>query len=455
MFPAPKKLSGFFFACASLAMGAPEGVPPQAKLSVLSNQAIELGVDLNRGGAIVYLAKRKGPNLVNNYDFGRQIQLSFYSGPVPYTEAGQSPKKHWEHLGWNPVQTGDDFKNTSEVLLHENDRRRLYVRCRPMQWPLNRVRAECVFEQWLELDGNVVKARARLTNQRSDRNQYPARLQELPAVYGVPALSRIVTYSGSRPFTGEALVDAPKPTGKRPWATWMGTEGWAAMVDGSGSGLGVISPGRISFIGGFAGQPGGYETMSNNTAYIASQAQEILDHNITYEFRYELVVGTLEEIRARAKAVRSVGLPEWRFAMDRRGWRYVNAEDCGWPVKGRLEVRLEREDPQLIGPAVLWRAEEAPYVMIEAAFHTKQKLATVYWQEAGASGPGPGNMMSFPIIADDEFHIFRVPLKDSPAYKGAMGGLRFDPVPSAETGAWVKVRSIRLEAGEEKAGSRP
>jgi hypothetical protein len=55
----------------------------QPHMSYLDNGVIRLGVDLNVGGTITYLS-RSGTeqNLVNSYDFGRQIQMSYYSGGV-------------------------------------------------------------------------------------------------------------------------------------------------------------------------------------------------------------------------------------------------------------------------------------------------------------------------------------------------------------------------------------
>lgn len=129
-------------------------------MSYLDNGVLKVGVDLNHGGAIVFLARDGGRNRINNFDLGRQAQLSFYSGPVPFSVGDKKPAKHWEHIGWNPIQTGDDFRNPSRVLAHENDGRTLYLRCLRMQWPLNNVPGECTFDLWLELDGPVVKARA-------------------------------------------------------------------------------------------------------------------------------------------------------------------------------------------------------------------------------------------------------------------------------------------------------
>lgn len=413
-------------------------------MSFLENGVVKVGVDLHRGGAIVFLARDGGSNLINNFDLGRQVQLSFFSGPIPFGVDGNQPAKHWEHIGWNPIQTGDDFKNTSRVLAHENDGRTLHVQCQPMQWALNNVPGDCTFDVWLELDGLVVKARARLSNARSDHTQYSARLQELPAVYANAAFHRVVSYTGDRPFTRDAVAEVPKAAGKHPWSFWLGIEGWSALLDAQDHGLGLITPGRLHFTGGFAGQPGSNDSFANSTGYLAGQGQEILDHNIVYDFRYELVAGSLEEIRARATSMRTATLPAWTFDSDRQGWHYENAIDRGWPIAGHLDVPLDRDDPQLISPFTFWQADEAPFVIIEMACQTKQRHATFYWQRHGQSAPGKDDTISFPLEPDDRFHLYTIRLADTPAYRGALTRLRFDPIPTGEPSAWLKVKSIRL-----------
>lgn len=299
-------------------------------MSWIENDRIKLGVDLDLGGAITFLASTKdGGNVINNFDLGRQVQLSFYSGPVPFESSGQKPAEHWRHLGWNPIQTGDDFKNASRILTHENDGKHIHLTCIPLQWPLNNIPGECTFESWLELDGSMVKARARLNNARSDHTQYSARLQELPAVYANAAFPRVVSYTGAKPFTRDAITDIPKSKTKHPWSFWAGTERWAALLDDTDYGLGLITPDRVDFTGGFAGKPGANDTRGNSTGYLAGQGLEILDHNIVYEFRYELVLGSLDDIRKRAATHRPPGPPAWIFTQDRQGWHYQNASDTG------------------------------------------------------------------------------------------------------------------------------
>ena len=436
------RLLGWFLVSAPLC--AWSQVPGNARMSWLENEVIKLGVDLERGGAIVYLAEVGGENLVNNFDLGRQVQLSYFSGPVPYGVDGKSPAPHWAHIRWNPIQAGDDFGHGSAVLVHENDGRTLHASCRPLQWPLDNVAGECVMESWLELDGRVVKARARLTNSRSDRTQWPARLQELPAVYANAGLHHVLSYQGARPFTGDRVSPAPTPGGKHPWSFWLGTEGWAALLDENDRGLGLVTPGRVYFTGGFAGRPGKNDTFGNSTGYLAGQGQEILDHNIVHEFRYELVVGDLEQIRAQAAKHRRVTPPEWVFDADRQGWFYQNMSDQGWPVKGGLKLNLNADDPQMISPHVLWEAEKAPRLVIEAAFKTSHKQAVIYWQKLGEAAPGKEDHVMLPILGDGQWRRYEARLGDSAAYRGAMVRLRFDPVPRGEPGDWAEIKSIRL-----------
>ena len=416
-------------------------------MSYLDNGKIKVGIDLKLGGAITFLARDSGENIINNFDYGRQVQMSFYSGPVPFVSGYKKPAKHWEHLGWNPVQTGDDFKHGSRVIEHRNDGRSLYVKCVPQQWPLDDVPGDCAFESWLELDGIIVKARARLNNARMDKTRYPARLQELPAVYANAPFHRVVSYLGDKPFTSAAISDVPKPQGKHPWSHWHGTEHWSALLDDTDFGLGLITPGRIQFTGGFAGQPGPSDTHATHTGYLAGQGLEVLDHDIVYEYRYELVAGSLAEIRERARAHQSKALPSWTFQSDRQGWHFNNANDSGWPIQGEVHLKLEQNDPQFISPATFWHAGQAPFVIIEAAIHSRQTNATIFWQRLKERSPT--SSVNVPVKSDGEFHRYVIKLADSPDYKGAIIGLRLDPVGNGSADEWCKIRSIKLAKSAE------
>ncbi|MBE0655124.1 MAG: hypothetical protein IH594_15080 [Bacteroidales bacterium] len=50
----------------------------------IENEILKLGIDTSMGGAITYLEmKEHGENMVNNFDLGRQVQISFFGGPIP------------------------------------------------------------------------------------------------------------------------------------------------------------------------------------------------------------------------------------------------------------------------------------------------------------------------------------------------------------------------------------
>lgn len=279
---------------AVLALVTMGGCPPQSDMSYLQNGVIKVGVDLLKGGTITYLADaaHQEVNLVNSSDLGRMIQQSYYSGPEPYG----TPNPGWPNWPWNPIGAGDSYGNPSQVLEHANDGSTLYVKSIPMQWALDDVPCECTFEQWLTLDGNVVTARFRLSNHRSDTTPYGARHQELPAVYTTDRFHRLFTYTGGAPFTGGALTQVVNAG--PPWAYFDATEKWAALVQDNDWGLGVYNPGAQQFVGGFHGTPGSGDPSGSSTGYLSPLRTEAIAWNTVYEYDVRFILGYLSDIRA-------------------------------------------------------------------------------------------------------------------------------------------------------------
>ena len=425
----------------------------ESKVKYIDNGTIRLGVSPDLGGAITYIAKSQGgENIINNWDWGRQIQMSFFAGPVPYTERGQKPKKHWEHIGWNPIQAGDDHGNGSKVIEFRKEGTSIYVKCIPMQWPLNNVPGECTYECWIEMKGNTVQVRCRLNNARSDKTQYMGRHQELPAVYTNGEYFRLMTYKGGKPFTNDKAIRIPKKTGGGfPWKYWLATENWAALVNDRDWGLGIYKPNNCLFIGGFAGKEGAGGTNDSPTGYIAPLHTEILDHNITYEYSYTLILGSLEEIRDYAvKHGKGGNPPDWRFEKDRQHWRYQAANrrgtDKGWPIEGFIQLDLSRPGMAAVSSPTLWQAEDAPTLYIEAAFKTKQERSMVAWTKYVGDNHNPSHTQEsqarFDIIGDGAFRTYKVDLASVPSYSGALSYLMFRPVAKPEKGGWVKIKRV-------------
>ena len=429
----------------------PAEASPFTGTSFLDNGIVRVGVDLDLGGAITWVSKAGGgKNVVNGHDYGRQIQMSYYAGPVPYTPDGKEPAPTWAGLGWNPIQTGDCFGNTSRVTAHANDGTTLTVACIPMHWPLDNEPGHCTFETRIELEGSTVRVRCTLRNARRDPTQYPAREQEMPAVYTNGFLHRLVTYAGPRPFEDDALTTIEKRwssaadlAGGSPWATWQATEGWAALLDDDGWGLGICVPGPLRFTGGFFGTPGAGGPKDPATGYMSPIRREVLDAAIEHAYTYTLVLGTKDEIRAAAVALhRPWPLPHYRFEDDRAGWSFAGCRDRGWPIEGALHVRLDGPDPQLLGPPALWRAEDVPHLFLEAAFATGEDRATLFWSKHGGGGFTAEQAVVFPVSGAGDYRVYDIELAGRPGYDGVLDRLRLDPAAEGGEGREVHVRSL-------------
>jgi hypothetical protein len=417
------------------------------RMSFLDNGNIKIGVDLHIGGTITFLARSQaGENLINSHDLGRQIQQSYYSGPSPFGK----PHPAWKNWGWNPIGSGDVYGHGARVLEHRNDGTTLYVKTIPMQWALNNVPGECTFETWITLDGHTARVRNKLVNQRPDQTQYPAQGQELPAVYTIGKLHRLFSYTGDRPFENQPLAQI-RNAGP-PWANWKATENWAALVNDQGFGVGVIHPGVYSFIGGFYGKPNTGGPKNDSTGYIAPTRQEILDHNIVYEYRYQLVLGSLEEIRAQALSERTRDTrPGFHFTHDRQHWIYHEAHDAGFPPERGLRIKLSTKPAALISPEQWWRAEDVPTLHIRAATKTHRRPLAILWTTPAADF-APDKRVEFAIQPDGKMHDYEIHLAESPRYRGTITRLRLDVGPADSAEDELMIESISWKSATRKQG---
>ncbi len=429
----------------------------------LENGRIKLGIDLDLGGAVTFLSDQAngGENMINSADWGRQIQLSFYSGPWPYIGPnGEEPRPEWAGLGWNPIQSGDAGGNRAKVIDFEmRGENSFFVRSIPMQWPHETgVAGDCEFECLYTLDGNVIVLEAAIVNKRTDTTQYRASSQEMPAVYTNGPWYQVVTYLGDKPFTGEpttTIVDKGINRGW-PWVNFYTPENWVALLDENGYGIGVFQPEVMVFNGGFhphadAMGTGGEKDIP--TGHLAPIGKQILDHNIRWSYTTSLVLGTVDDIRGYAKANWDVASqPEWHFVDSRRNWYYEGpAKDSGFPIMGGLDMQFE-QGAALAGPVTFWQASDAPFLEISGAFSSPSgRLALAVdiqpvspadftdwlnWSEGehdvaaeraqkASEFPGkPAITVRHTIPADGEHRVHRIPLAANSAYSGAMKSLK-------------------------------
>jgi hypothetical protein len=423
-------------------------------LSFLDDGAIKLGVDLTMGGAIAYLSRSSDSyTVINVHDLGREVQPSFYGGPTPY---GNS-HPNYPDWPWNPIAAGDVYGNPSQVVASSNDGHTIYVRTIPMQWALDDVPCECFIETWITLDGKAANVRYRLTNHRPDLTPYQAYGQELPAVLTIGRLHRIFTYDGAAPYTGAPVRQLPSTNGPAP--VYRPTEHWVALLDDSGFGLGVLNNDVFPFLAALGGEPDAGGPTDFSLGYIAPSADEILDHNIAYDYEVSLILGTLDDIRAYAVAHRRPELrPDFQFALDRfqedrQHFAYVNATDSGLPIKGGLHVNLDQGDPQIWLPESRWDASSVPVLYVTAAFHTRGEAASIYWLTPDA-GFDESRRVDFPVVADRQFHTYAVSLAASPTYRGIITRLRLDPSDGGVPGDYVTIASISFRPPTSGRGPR-
>lgn len=290
------------------------------KFRYIDNGVIRVGVDLTRGGSIGFLSASNdvGNNVVNCHDMGREVQLSFYANPGVYNPpTPQYPNGACDHLfmkttwPWNPIGAGDIDGNHGQIIsVSQPTPHSLHIVSRPLQWACHNVSCECTFEQIVTLDGTPggtgVKVTATLHSARTDTFTPAPRGQELPAVYSVGALWHLVTYNGSKPWSGAPTVEyATDPLHSPPWhpGFFNATENWAALLDDGGWGMGVVSPKVSTFLGGFAGPPGAGGPHDNPTGYIAPVATIALGASESFTYDFHLVLGNLATIRSYAQQV--------------------------------------------------------------------------------------------------------------------------------------------------------
>lgn len=455
-----------------LLVGLPALADEKPRMSYIDNGQIRLGIDLSIGGAVTYLSEKgadgkDGPNLINSYDWGRQVQMSFYSGPKPFVPEGATLHDSWKQLGWNPIQAGDVYENGSKVTAHRNDGKELYVRCTPQHWPLKNVPGQCDFECWFTLEGKTVQARARLTNRRTDKTQYPSRTQELPAVYTNGPWYKLVTYIGDQPFTNaEPTVVVDLNDGKGwPWRYYQSPERWSALLNKDNHGLGIYMPDAVAFAGGFAGKKGQGGPSDDPTGYMSPLIRETLDHNIVYDYGYTLIVGSLKDIRDYVyEQEKSRGLPNWTFDQDRQHWVCERTTDQGWPVRDGLRVDLIASGHALLSsPKTFWRAEQAPTVTLRASFKTAGETATLLlqlyddfaagdwaqWGEERAERPKPARPIAIPfaINGDGKTRDIEIDLSAHPQYRGGFTQLKL-LLPQSEGN--VRLQAVTLNGPGKK-----
>ena len=392
------------------------------RISYIENSEIKVGVNQDLGGAITWLSVPGRDNLINNADWGRQIQLSYYSGPHPFEPNGMKAHPAWKNWSWNPIQSGDVYRNRAKVVELTNTGTKISLTSIPMQWALNNVPGDCLFKAELTINGPMLLIHYTLINQRKDTTQYKGAHQELPAVYTVSGLNRLMTYSGDKPFTGDALTqienDYKKPF---PWTRYLATEGWVAAVGDDDWGIGVCNPAVYNYLGGLYGSSKNWNSTDGSTMYISPVSTEVLDHNIVFEFDLAVRVGKLDELRNYFTGIMSKRIPPaWDFANDRQHWVPMDCTDAGWPIQNglRLTIAKGNKKARIEGPIRPFRAETVQKLRITGSWKGLKGPGHVTWKQMGNDKPAKPLSATFTIPEGEKLTTVEVDLGSNPEFKG-------------------------------------
>ena len=260
---------------------------PKEDWVYLQNADLRIGLLRSHGGAIAYLSSPKSEdNTLNHYDHGRLVQQSYY---------GDEDGSFWGDKPWryNPVQGGDYQGQAAKVVEFNTTATTAYVKTIPRNWASGELLDECAMEQWVHLEGPILRVRYKFAY-HGDITHQP-RHQETPAVFVSPRLATLVTYAGEKPWTSAAL--------KRTKPGWPNEylalpESWAAYVDDEGNGVGVYVPG-VSEATCYRYEGGG----GSNCSYIAPLKTFALTPNLSFEYTAYFTLGDADTIRQRFAAL--------------------------------------------------------------------------------------------------------------------------------------------------------
>jgi hypothetical protein len=268
----------------SPAMGSAEWV-------YLDNGQVRLGVKRTSGAGIAHFSvSGSDRNLLNHFDHGRLVQQSYY-GNEDGTMWGKQP---WR---WNPVQGGDYKHGAAKELELKSDRTSLYAKSMGRHWSGCVDIPEVIFEQWITLTGKVAYVRYKMTY--TGTNSHAKTHQEVPAVFIEPDLHTLVTYTGTKPWTGDAL-NISQPGWPNEYKNV--TENWAAYVDKDNFGVGAYVPiaSKITCYRYNAGRT----TQQGACSYFAPIIDLAIVPGTVFEYDLFLTLGKPEAMRDIFKKIR-------------------------------------------------------------------------------------------------------------------------------------------------------
>lgn len=408
------------------------------------------------GGAVGHVSGPGVPNTIDTQDLGRYLGEAWYDKDGPFHPAGVQVHGTWGNIGYNPIDPGDVYNNPSPILGFGLQNGVAYTKTRPMQWHLNNYATPgMVWDRWQKVIApNVVRIIRRFTHNRTDKTVQPDSQEfELPYVYTKVGNSRYVYYEGQSPWTGGAVTvrdafdGSGNPAAGHDRRSFKVSEGWFASINPvTGRGIGIVGEECYNLT----------HTSHPGTGYIAAMSMRVPDNIGVQYLSYDVVVGTVEEIRAYAASrPRYDYRPNYVFnSRSRLGFTYEKAFDQseanitnGLVVTsrtGQISVRTADRPFAASGVTNL-------YVTINN--NSTRTDFSLIWSRAGQGSNGePGHSISFQVPNDGQDHQITIPVGNNPNWTGTIvrHGIVYDNIREEQAGAgrvWTIKRWSYLPEG--------
>jgi hypothetical protein len=263
----------------------------------LDSGVVRVGIDTQWGGAIREIWF-KGENIINNYDGGRLLAVSFY-------DSDKAPaSNHPNDTGWNPTPS-DMYNNPNPLLEYSFADNELYTKARYIQWfpddkgggPNHPVQTDIYVETWIAfIDApDTLRVSYRVTNEGLEGHAIAS--QEFPFAYFRTPYNRYVTYSGSDPWTDSPELMRDIPSSGSGGGVTVASERWAGFINSSDDGLVLWAPqsyGEFSY--SYFDNQGPKE---NSTYYLLPRAFLAIPAGFTQETQIFLILGNWHHSRDR------------------------------------------------------------------------------------------------------------------------------------------------------------
>jgi hypothetical protein len=411
---------------------------PEGYVYLGDKTALALGFNMNAGGSIGSLLMNDR-DLIDDTDYGRYFQLSFYDGNDRYGQQGADPYGNW---GWNPVQAGSKAGGGSVVGAKTLEYRRadgaIYVKALGKEWGEIDQDSDVIFETWAWQRDGYFEVYTRATHIGTDTHAFYT--QEFPAAYFATSLTHEFGFFGFEPFTVAPIEELHQVAregeiaGQGSCQPVYPTEHWAAFGDSKGFALILAVPPQKFLQSNWALcllfdiPPVGYISPSAFSDNPPEAVREII---------YYLIPGPIET--ARAMVYDLIPHTTWTFDLNStEGWE-SNSELMNIS-NGVITTYLSPTDWMTSNPDLHVFGLISPTVSIHARGHDAETDICLYFITTDDPNWDSEKSGCLSVAAGD-FQSHEFNLKNNPSWNdGVITQLRL----SASSPTWVDIDSLRV-----------